>query len=143
MYSMLFFACHSEPERSTQFVESEKYSFSRFIDGVQQFPYRADEAKFSRVVGNFHSLKLKMAKAEIIELLGEPDSEEFEFRYPDDKKVVGSSFGYYLTRMAKELANDQDKAVFLYFDANEKLFWGQAVNLELTDIGGPYERRKK
>jgi len=143
MYSMLLFACYSEPEWSARFVESDKYSFSTFIDGVQQFPYRADEAKFSRVVGNFYSLKLRMSKTEVIELLGEPDSEEFEFRYPNDKKVVGSSFGYYLSRMTKELANDQDKAVFLYFDANKKLFWGQPVNLELTDIGGPYERRKK
>lgn len=78
-----------------------------------------------------------MSKGEVIEHLGVPDSEEFEFKYPDDKKVVGSSFGYYLTRMEKGLANDQDKAVFLYFNGNEELFWAQAVNLELNDIGGP------
>ena len=143
IYSMLLFSCHSEPEWSTKFMESEKYSFSKFIDGVQQFPYRADEAKFSRMIKNFPSLKLGMSKTEVIELLGEPDSEELEFKYPDDKKIVGSSFGYYLTRMTKELANDQDKAVFLYFDANEKLFWGQPVNLELAGIGGPHESRKK
>jgi hypothetical protein len=134
---LLLFACSSEPEWSTQFVESDNYSFSKFIDGIQQFPYQADKSKFSRVVGNFQSLKLRMSKGEVIEHLGVPDSEEFEFKYPDDKKVVGSSFGYYLTRMEKGLANDQDKAVFLYFNGNEELFWAQAVNLELNDIGGP------
>ena len=132
-----FFACNSEPEWSARSVESDNYSFSKFIDGIQQFPYRADKSKFSRVVGNFPSLILGMSRGEVIELLGVPDSEEFEFKYPDDKKVVGSSFGYYLTRMEKELANDQDKVVFLYFDANEELFWAQSVNLHINDIGGP------
>jgi hypothetical protein len=143
MYSTLLFACHSEPEWSARSVESDKYSFSKFIDGIQQFPYRADMSKWSRVTENFQSLELGMSKGEVIELFGEPDAEDFEFKYPDDKKVVGSSFGYYLTRMERELANDQDKAVFLYFNTNEELFWAQAVNLELNDIGGPYEPRKE
>lgn len=134
---LLLFACNSEPEWSAQSVESDKYSFSNFINGIQQFPYHADESKFLRVVGNFPSLTLGMSKGEVIELIGVPDSEEFEFKYPDDEKVVGSSFGYYLTRMERELANDQDKVIFLYFNANEELFWAQAVNLELNDIGGP------
>ena len=134
---VLFCACKAEPKWDARIVEADKYSFSKFINGIQQFPYRADDLKFSRVVGNFHSLKLGLSKEEVIKLLGEPDAEDFEFRYPDDKNVVGSSFGYYLTRMEKELANDQDKEVFLYFNKNGKLYWAQPNNLNLNDIGGP------
>ena len=134
---MLLCACKPEPKWVARFVESDKYSFSKFIDGIKQFPYRADKSKFSRVVGNFDSLKTGMLKAEAIKILGEPDAEEFEFRYPDEKNVVGSSFGYYLTRMGRELANDQDKDVFLYFNKNGELYWVHPSNLKLNDIGGP------
>jgi hypothetical protein len=139
---VFLFACKAEQTWDARFVESDKYSFSRFIEGIQQFPYRADKSKFSRVVFNFRGLKLGMSKAEVIKLLGVPDSEMFKFRYPDDKNVVGSSYGYYLTRKEKELGNKLDKEVFLYFNKNEELYWAQPVNLNLTDLGGPEKAKK-
>ena len=134
---VLIFACKAEQKWDARFVESDQYSFSKFIEGIKQFPYHADESKFSRVVGNFHSLKLGMSRATVIKLLGEPDAEEFAFRYPDDKNVVGSSFSYYLTRKEKELGNKLDKEVFLYFNKNDELYWAQPNNLNLKDLGGP------
>jgi hypothetical protein len=130
-------ACKPEPKWDARFVESDKYNFFKFIEGIKKFPYRADESKFSRVVGNFRSLKLGMPKEKTSEILGAPDSEEFEFIYPDEKNIAGSSNIYLLTRMEKELANKQDKAVCLYFDKYEKLYWAQPINLDLKDIGGP------
>jgi len=78
-----------------------------------------------------------MSKEEAIKILGEPDYEMFEFIYPDEKNIAGSTVAYCLIRMEKELNNKQDKAACLYFDKHEKLYWAQPINLNLNDIGGP------
>ena len=97
----------------------------------------ASDKKISKIYNGYPLLKVGMSKAEVITLLGEPDSEMFKYKYPDDKKIDSSSFGYYLKRTEKELATEQDKVIFVYFNIKGELFWVHSENLGLNDLGGP------
>lgn len=82
-----------------------------------------------------------MSKDEIKKILGEPDSEMFDYlEMQENKKLTGSSWGYYLKRFDRELATVRyDEAVFLSFNTNETLYWAQLETVAgLKSLGGPH-----
>lgn len=139
---MLFVgACNADTKWVLRTHESEKYSFTRFLESIEKFPYMADEPKFSRVGEGFKQLSLGMRKDDVKKTMGEPDSEMLNYR-PLDKseKLVYSTWSYYLKRFQRDLVNeDFDEAITLYFKANEELYWADPRNISgFKPLGGPH-----
>jgi hypothetical protein len=136
-------ACNSDTIWDYKFIESDKYSISKFFSEINEYPYVADNKKISKIYDGYESLKIGLSKNEAINFLGEPDFEEFAYKYPDEKNIISSSFGYYLKRVKKELATvEEDKMLFLTFNPKGELFWVHSDNMGLKDIGGPKGSRE-
>lgn len=141
--TILVMACDGDRMGGREFHESEKHSFSRFIEGIERFPYVADQQKNSRVREGFKRLSIGMHKDDVKKAMGEPDSEMFEYSKTNkDKELVGSTWGYYLKRTERNLATpNYDEAVFLYFKPNNELYWAQPENVNgLETLGAPLSK---
>jgi hypothetical protein len=106
--------------------ESSQYNFNHFLNGITKFPYEASKDKQRKIINGYSKLSLELNKQTIKDIMGEPDAEFIGYKIikgtPD--KFIFSSWGYYLHRHDKFLANEAyDKAIFLNFDINEKLYW--------------------
>jgi hypothetical protein len=137
--AILLGACDSDTTGVREFHESEKHSFSQFISGIERFPYLADRQKVSRITEGFKRLSVGMRKDDVEKAMGKPDSEMLEYsETKNGKALVGSTWGYYLKRKERELANpSSDEAVFLYFKVNDELYWAQPENVVgLEALGG-------
>jgi len=120
------------------FIASDRYSFSGFVDSIDEFPFVAGESRFSTVLNGYSRLSKGMTKEEVIAEIGEPDSEMIEYQETDSsREFVGSTFGYYLSRSEKELANlDLDQQLTLYFDSKHVMYYARPENIDgLKDIG--------
>jgi hypothetical protein len=107
-------------------IESGKYNFYEFIGSIEEFPYTAKEEKIDRVKNGFDLLLIGMSKEEVLKNMGEPDSEDFSYKLSNGKKLLYSTWGYYLKRFEKEISTEgYDEAIFLYFKPNNKLYWAK------------------
>ena len=143
--TILIGACDRNAAEVREFHETERYSFSQFIAGIESFPYQAEQRKVSRVKEGFKLLSVGMTKSDVEKAMGKPDSEELEYsRTNKDKELIGSTWGYYLKRTEPELANpSSDEAVFLYFKLNDELYWAQPENVVgLETLGGPSSKNR-
>lgn len=121
--------------------EGTDYSFTTFIKSINNFPYEASKSKQGEVRTGYKSLSIGMDKKDVLEMLGEPDAESLYYdSVKGQETFLNSSWGYYLHRHERELANEKfDRAVFIYFDVNEKMFWALPTNIEsLAEIGSPF-----
>lgn len=138
---LLVSACDAETKWVMQSHESEKYSFTGFLKGIEKFPYTANQSKLSRVKGDSKRLSLGMKKDDVKKIMGKPDSEMLHYRAKQkDKELIYSTWSYYLKRFERELGNSSfDEAVVLHFKSNnEELYWVDADNLEgFKSLGGP------
>lgn len=138
---LLVSACDAGTKWVMQSHESEKFSFTRFLKGIEKFPYTADQSKLSRVKTGSKLLSLGMKKEDVKKIMGEPDSEMLHYRTKQkDKDLIYSTWSYYLKRFERELGNSNfDQAVVLHFKSNnEELYWVDADNLEeIKSLGGP------
>lgn len=131
-------ACDAE----TQWVlrsEPGKYSFARFLESIEKFPYTADQSKLSKVREGFKRLSLGMRKDDVKKILGEPDSEMVSYKPKQkSKELIYSTWAYYLKRFERDLATeDFDEVVFLHFKPNEELYWADPGNIAgLEPVGG-------
>ena len=81
-----------------------------------------------------------MKKDDVVQILGNPDSETFKYKYPDEVNIISSSFTYYLKRIKKDFADKEDKMFFLYFTPRGELYWVHSKNMGLNDLGEPGRR---
>jgi hypothetical protein len=132
-------ACNKEtPIQETR--EDPQYSFTAFLESINTFPYEAPKAKQDKIRSEFPKLSLGMEKKEVEEILGKPDAEFITYDLQKGKEeLIQYSLAYYLYRHEKKLVSDKiDRTVFLYFDANAKLYWAVPTNVEsLVQAGGP------
>ena len=139
--TLLVGACDTETKWVMRSHESEKYSFTGFLKGIEKFPYTADQSKLSRVKGGSKRLSLGMKKDDVKKIMGEPDSEMLHYRPKEKgKELIYSTWSYYLKRFERELGNSSfDQAVVLHFKSNnEELYWVDPGNLEgFNSLGGP------
>lgn len=133
-------ACDSNTHPVLESHESQKYSFSRFIENIESFPYTAAQSKLSKVREGFKRLSLGTGKGEIKKIMGEPDSETMSYKpTKKNKGLIYSTWGYYLKRSERNLATDGfDATVVLYFKPNGELYWADPINVAgLKVLGGP------
>lgn len=138
---LLVSACDAETKWVMQSHESEKYSLTRFLKGIEKFPYTADQSKFSRVKAGSKRLSLGMKKDDVEKIMGKPDSEMLHYRPKEKgKELIYSTWSYYLKRFERELGNSSfDQALVLHFKSNnEELYWVDPGSLEgFNSLGGP------
>ena len=135
-----FVGCQPHIDARRVFVESDRYSFSGFIESIDQFPYQAEDSKVNQVKEGYGRLVVGMSEEDCIAILGEPDSEMLEYAQNNEvREFFGSTFGYYLARYEAELANSEyDRQVSLYFDKSHRLFFVLPSNVEgLIELGHP------
>ncbi|MHB8623626.1 MAG: hypothetical protein ACYC9J_13100 [Sulfuricaulis sp.] len=72
---LLVGASNADPQWMLEPHQSDKYSFNRFIESIDKFPYTANESKLSRVKEGFKRLSLGMKKDDVKKIMGEPDAE--------------------------------------------------------------------
>lgn len=139
--SIVFVSSCDTPPSGLEVHESDKYSFSEFMKGMKRFPYTADQSKFSRVTEGFRRLSLDMRKGDVIQIMGRPDAEWFDYRIDkNSKELVESSWGYYLKRFEAELGTEGfDEAIFLHFKLSDELYWAYPSSISgLEPVGGPH-----
>ena len=120
--------------------ESEKYSFTRFLEGIERFPYTAQQSKYSRVKEGFKHLSIGMRKIDVKKAMGEPDYEMVHYKQnKNGEELIYSTWSYSLKRFEKDLGNDDfDEAVVLHFKPNEELYWAFPDKIAgLKSLGGP------
>jgi len=133
--------CDADTQWVLESQESDKYSFTRFIESVQTFPYTADQSKLTRVRGGFKRLSLGMKKDDVKKIMGEPDAESHNYRpMKESKKLLYTTWDFYLKRHERNVATDGfDETVFLYFKPNQELYWAFPSNITgLKPLGGPH-----
>jgi len=130
-------ACNSDDIWDYKSIESNKYSFSKFFSEIKEYPYIANDNKITKIYNGYKSLKIGLTKDEVITLLGEPDCEVFDYKYPDEKNIISSAFGYYLKLVKRESVSEEDQILTLTFNPKDELFWVHSDNMGLKDIGGP------
>lgn len=133
-------ACDKGAEWVLESHESERYSFTQFMDRVGKFPYAAEQSKLNRVQEGFKRLKPGMRKDEIRHILGEPDSEFLNYKRKEKhRELIYSTWGYHLKRFDRRMSNEGfDQAIILYFKSNEELYWADPNNIAaLKPVGGP------
>jgi hypothetical protein len=133
-------ACERDASWHLESHESEEYSFSRFMDNINSFPYTADPSKISRVKEGFHRLAVGMRKDEVRNIVGAPDSAMIHYKFAKgNQESLYSTWGYYLKRHERNLAKDDlDVMVTLYFNLDEELYFAFPDNVAgLTPLGKP------
>ena len=134
-------ACDTESKWVMRSQESEKYSFTRFLEGIERFPYAAEQTKYSRVKEGFKRISIGMQKVDVKKVMGEPDYEMVHYK-PKQKgeQFIYSTWTYNLKRFEKNLGNsDFDEAVVLHFKPNEELYWALPGKIAgLKSLGGPH-----
>ena len=137
---LLASACDTGPEWAMRSYESENYSFTRFIENIERFPYTADQSKLSRVREGFKRLSLGFKKDDVKKIMGEPDFEMLHYK-PKQKseELIYSTWSYSLKRFESNLGKwDFDVAVVLHFKPNAELYWADPGNIAgLKHLGGP------
>jgi hypothetical protein len=135
-----FVGCQSHIDTSRVFVESDRYSFSEFLESIDQFPYLAEDSKVKQVKEGYDRLVVGMSKEDCVAMMGEPDSEMLEYAINNEvREFSGSTFGYYLARYEAEWADSEyDSQVALYFDKSHRLYFVLPSNVEgLVELGHP------
>lgn len=123
---LIIIGCEKEQRVGEMIIESGKYNFQEFIERIEKFPYTANEEKTDRVKKGYDLLLIGMSKDEVLKSMGEPDSEDFSYKLSNGKDLLYSTWGYYLKRVDKELANEgYDQAIFLFFNPNNELYWAK------------------
>jgi hypothetical protein len=138
---LLVSACDAGTQWVFESQESERYSFTRFIESIEKFPYTADQSKSSRVREGFKRLSLGMKKDEVRKVMGEPDAESLNYKpMRKSKELIYTTWDFYLKRREAKLATDGfDEAIYLYFKPNGELYWADPSNIaELKPLGGPH-----
>ena len=137
---LLVSACDTDTKWVLESHESQRYSFTRFVAGIEKFPYTADQSKISRVREGFKRLSLGMRKDNVRKIMGEPDSEMLNYKpKQNSEELIDSTWAYYLKRSERNLAKEGfDEALVLYFKPNEELYWADPDNIAgLKPLGGP------
>jgi outer membrane protein assembly factor BamE (lipoprotein component of BamABCDE complex) len=137
---LLISACDTDPKWVLRSRESEKYSFTRFLENIGNFPYTANQSKVSRVRKGFRRLSLGMRKDDVRKIMGAPDAEMLNYKSKQEsEELVDSTWAYYLKRFERNLANEGfDEVLVLYFKPNEELYWADPDNIAgLKPLGGP------
>ena len=135
-----FAGCQRHIDASRVFVESDRYSFSGFIESIDGFPYIAADSKLNQVEEGYDRLVVGMSKEDCIAIMGEPDSEMLEYALNNEiREFFGSTFGYYLARYEANLVNSEyDRQVTLYFDKGHRLHFALPSNVQgLIAVGHP------
>jgi len=133
-------ACDTGSKWVMRSYESEKYSFTRFLEGIERFPYTAQQSKYSRVKEGFKHLSIGMRKIDVKKAMGEPDYEMVHYKQnKNGEELIYSTWSYSLKRFEKDLGNDDfDEAVVLHFKPNEELYWAFPDKIAgLKSLGGP------
>jgi hypothetical protein len=120
------FNCMSKLNKVSAIIrQSSEYNFESFTNKISKYPYDALKARQDMAINGYSKISEGMNKQDIKQLMGEPDSEDLTYEVHNGSEIFTySSWGYYLHRHEKVLANDDfDRAIFLYFTTSGKLYW--------------------
>jgi hypothetical protein len=120
--------------------ESQKYSFTQFLNQTRDFPYTAQQEKFLRVRDGFQKLRVGTNKDQVRAALGDPDAEMLNFRISHNEKVLlYTTWAYYLKRRERERYDESfDQVAVLYFKPNDELYWADPGRLAgAIAVGSP------
>lgn len=110
------------------------------LDGGQ---YVAEDSR-KEVVSGYSKLKLNMAARQVGDLLGKPDfavslyPARLSTAPPPANVKCPNEVAYVLRKKSENMADTSDVAVYLFFTADDKLYWAQPQNIpSLKAIGAP------
>ena len=105
-------------------------------------PYVAGERRKQQIMGNYSNLRLGMSVAEVEKVIGKPDfasprpAARLSSSPPPAVATCSNQIGYILKKNSENMADVEDVAIYLFFSADDKLYWAAPQILsELKPLG--------
>jgi hypothetical protein len=118
-------------------VSDHKPSYEDFVS-KHNFPYVASSDRQKRFREDYSLLSVGLTKAEVLEVLGEPDYSQQGWSKTEPREYLGSHWIYFFEKPNPNLVNeDKDKRIDVFFEPYDRVDW-IASNVEgLGQIGSP------
>lgn len=119
-------------------IHDEYTSYKGWVEKTS-FPYKVGVERKTKIVLDYHKLKVGLSKSEVESILGYPD-----FSQPNAPKVpgqtyTGSTWTYYFSKPNPNITNRvNDIGVHVFFNISGNLKWAVPMNIEnLNELGNP------
>jgi hypothetical protein len=120
--------------------ESDRFSFTGFLDGIGKYPYEADQEKQARVIAGFGRLVPGLSMDDVAKSMGNPDAEFLNsISSKTGNKLAYTTWAYYLRRHDRDRFKEGfDQAVFVHFKPNGEVYWADPASTPgLIRVGSP------
>jgi hypothetical protein len=118
-------------------VSDHKSSYEDFVS-KHTFPYLAPPDRQNRFRQDYSLLSVGLTKAEVLEVLGEPDSSEQVWSKTEPREYRGSHWTYFFEKPDPNLVNqNKDKSIEVFFEPNDRVHWITSNVEGLAEIGSP------
>jgi len=101
--------------------EDPHRGFSKFIAGIEHFPYSMDKERQQSIMRNYPKLVPGLDEDDSRRLIGPPDCISREF--DQKKQLVSIDWTYYFHRESPDLARRADEQLDVIFNPLRKIAW--------------------
>ena len=127
--------CMAEDQQVSQHTADNHPSYKEFVSS-HTFPYQAPLERENRLRQNYSRLTLELTKAQVEEILGEPDYASKIYSKSKEPGFLGWHWEYFFEKPNPKLRNLKlDKSIQVFFNTNGKTNWITSNVEGLGDIG--------
>ena len=128
--------CLSPPPKSSlQPVSDHKPSYKDFVS-THTFPYVASPERQNHLRQNYSLLSIGLGKAEVLEILGEPDYSQQGWSKEVPREYKESNWTYFFEKPDPNFTNlKSDKNIEVFFDPHDRVYWIVSNVEGLGEIG--------
>lgn len=118
-------------------ASDHKPSYEDFIS-THTFPYMAPPDRQKRFRQDYSLLSVGLTKAEVLEVLGEPDYSQQRWSKTEPREYLGSHWTYFFEKPDPNLVNEnKDKRIDVFFESYDRIDWITSNVEGLGQIGTP------
>jgi hypothetical protein len=118
-------------------VSDHKPSYEDFVS-THTFPYTAPPDRQKRFRQDYSLLSVGLTKAEVLEVLGEPDYSEQNWSKTEPREYRGSRWTYFFEKQGPHLVNEnKDRKIDVFFEPYDRIDWITSNIEGLGQIGSP------
>ena len=98
-------------------------------------PYIAGDKRKQQIIENYSKLELRMSASEAEKLIGKPDfaaprpGARLSTSPPPAVATCTNQIAYILKKNSENMADMEDVAIYLFFSADDKLYWALPQNV--------------
>jgi hypothetical protein len=139
-FILLGFFCYCSnlaAESSARIVDDNKPNYEELV-AAHTFPFVAPTERQIRIKQNYSRLAIGLTKAQVVEILGEPDYSQQVYSKSKSPGYLGSSWIYVFEKPNPNITNlKRDLAVQVFFDIKGRTHWIVSNIKGLNNIGSP------